>query len=119
MIGLCSQSARSLCSLRSPRCSWICPDSGPHMGRQVVPRLALTAICRAQDLPDATSSIATIDAKLKQYMPNAHKHVHLTSDAPPVGAGGWQRFDSASRFRRRIERSICVSLHRNSHHACG
>mmetsp|Transcript_32484 Transcript_32484/g.85275 ORF Transcript_32484/g.85275 Transcript_32484/m.85275 type:complete len:1051 (-) Transcript_32484:158-3310(-) len=83
--------------LRS-RCSWIHPESGPHMGRQVVPRLALNAICRAYDLPDGAASDATIDAKAKQYIPNAHRHVHLTSDLP-VGRDGWQRFEIPSQDR--------------------
>ena len=84
--------------LRS-RCSWIHPESGPHLGRQVVPRLALNAICRAYDLPDSTSSDAVIDAKAMQYIPNAHAHAYEHKDDHLRAAGSWCRFQIPSQDR--------------------
>ena len=91
--------------LRS-RCTWIHPESGCHMGRQVVPRLALNAICRANDLPDGTATDAVIDAKAKQYIPNAHRHVHLTSDQP----GHRNRFEITSQDRLSYLRDWAVKF---------
>lgn len=86
--------------------SVIHPKSGPLMGRQDVPRIALNAICRAASMPAPTASDAQLDAALKQYFPNAHKHLHLSPDARPQAAvGGWCKFEIPSQDRLQYARS--------------
>ena len=68
----------------------IYPESGCHMGGQMIPRLALDAIVRAHDLPDDSCSDTQIDAKVKRYFPSAHRHVHLTSDTQVGARNGFQ-----------------------------
>ena len=73
--------------------SKIHPESGHHLGRQMVPRLALNAICRAYDLPTGADTAAAIDAKAAQYIPNARRHTLLAADRAFVASEGWQRFE--------------------------
>ena len=72
------------------------PESGPHMGGQMIPRVALNAIVRAYDLPISGCTDAELDAKLKLYFPNAHAHVHLGVDSQ-VGARNGFRIPSQDR----------------------
>lgn len=84
-------------SLRSK--AIIHPESGCHHGRQMIPRLALNSAVRADAMPLHTAGPARIDAAVKEFFPNAHRHVHLSPDAQPAGIGGWQRFEIPSQDR--------------------
>ena len=89
----------------------IYPESGCHMGGQMVPRLALNAIVRAYDLPDGSCSDAQINAKVKEYLPLAHKHVHLTSDTQVGARNGFM-------IRRKIASPTSAPLPPTSLLAC-
>lgn len=94
--------------LRSP--AKIHPESGPFMGRQIIPKIALDAICRAADMPVANASDAAVEAKVKKYFPNAHTHARLSADVTPRGIGGWQRFEIPSQDRQAYFRGVATKF---------
>lgn len=76
------------------------PESGCFLGRQSIPRIALDAVCRAAAMPGPAATDSQIDAAVKKYFPNAHKHVHLSADSRPSAAvGGWSKFEIPSQDR--------------------